>query len=91
MKAFIFALVGLLGVTLGAPLAEARDKHHKHHKDHHRNYSRDHRHHRHHYDRDYRGYRYYPRHSYYRYYSPRYYGYDDYSYRRPGLTFYFGR
>ena len=94
MKTFIFALIGLLGVTLGAPLAEARDKHRKHHHD--RNYSREYRHHRQH--NHYRHYRHYPRSSSYRYYSPRYYSYprsygyyDDYSYRRPGLTFYFGR
>ena len=89
MKTFIFALIGLLGVTLGAPLVEAGDKHDKHHKHHHhRDYSRYDRYHDHHrhYSRDY----YYRSPRYYSY--PRSYGYYDYGYsRRPGLTFYFGR
>jgi hypothetical protein len=88
MKTLIIALIGLLAVTLGAPLAEARDKHH----DHDRNY------------RSHSSYRSYPRSYSYRsygyrpYYSgPRYYSYyrDPYApryyyTRRPALTFSFG-
>ena len=88
MKTLIFALVGVLGLTLGAPLAEARDKRH-----HHRDRDRKHHHHHHrHYRHDDRGYSY-------RYYTPRYYSYPRaygyygngyYYHRRPGLTFSFG-
>jgi hypothetical protein len=89
MKTLIFSMIGVLGLTLGAPFAEARDKKHRH-RDHDRD--RKHYHHRDHH-RDYRS-------SYrsYRYYTPRYYSYprsygyrDGYYYnRRPGVTFSFG-
>ena len=50
MKTFIFALIGVLGLALTAPVAEARDKDRDY-----RHYDKKH-HHR-HYDRDYRYYR----------------------------------
>jgi hypothetical protein len=85
MKTFIFALIGLLGVTLAAPLAEARDRDHHHSRD---------RHHRHH---DHDRYSRYDRHNY-RSYGPRYFAYPRYGYsdryyydRGPVLSFSFGR
>jgi len=98
MKTLIFALIGLLGVTLGAPYAEARDKD----RDHRRHYSSKHsKHYK--YNRHYRSYRSYPRSYYYRSYaSPRYYSYprsyyygdpyygSRYYSRRPAITFSFG-
>lgn len=99
MKTFIIALIGLFAVTLGAPMAEARDKDRdrKHYKKHSSKYY--------HSDRHYRSYRSYPRSSYYRSYSaPRYYS-DPRSYssyrqpyygnryhysRRPAISFSFG-
>jgi hypothetical protein len=96
MKTFIFALMAIIGMTLGAPFAEARDKRDKDHDR--RHYSSKH----HRYDRSYRTYRSYPRSYYYsapRYSSyPRayssyrspYYGNRYYSSRRPSVTFSFG-
>ncbi len=98
MKTFIFALIGLLGVTLGAPLAEARDKDRdrRHHDS--RDYPKHHSDHRHYYRSYPRGYTYrsysYPRYySYprsYTYYRDPYYGERYYHSRRPALSFSFG-
>lgn len=93
MKTFIFALIGLLGLSVAAPYAEARDRD----RDHRRYY----KHRKHYYYRHYPRYyshRYYPRYyTYPRYSYPRYYSYsDDYPYygryysRRPAVTFSFG-
>jgi hypothetical protein len=78
MKTFIIALIGLLSVTLGAPLAEAHDKDCDHWRGHHRHYY--HAYPRAHYYRSAVYPRYYAHRHYYRY---PYYGYH----RRPFISF----
>lgn len=96
MKTMIYALIGLLGVTLGAPLAEAKDKHDRDHYRGRHYSSRDDRHY-HSYSRNYSKRYYYRSARPYSYSYPRSYGYYDpyageryYYSRRPAITFSFG-
>ena len=91
MKTLLFAFLALIGVTMFAPQAQARDRHHSRH------------HHHHHYDSGRSYYRSYPRYytSYPRYYTPYrsyyyssypgyYYPRSHYYHRRPGVVLSFG-
>jgi hypothetical protein len=91
MKAFILTLLGVLGMTLAAPTAQARDHHRS---DHHRHHYQSQRHYS--YPRSYpsRSYgqrpRYYAPRQYYSSYRDPYLGDRYYYSRRPVITFGFG-